>query len=80
MTKFTYTPEELPEITPDASWAIRDPAGKADIVRYYRTDDRGSELGWSFSNLEDADLEYIRASALAWIAWYEFVVDGGLTK
>lgn len=80
MTNFTYDPADLPEITADSSWAVRTETGAADVVQYFRTDDLGAELGWSFSNLEDADLKYIRASALAWIAWYEFVANGGLTK
>lgn len=67
---FEYEETDLPEIEFDRTYPLTD----GDSVSYYTAGK------WTFSDRsdEDADLEEARLGALAWIAWYKFLMSGGL--
>lgn len=69
---FIYEDNELPEVVQDRSYTLGEKSfANGKTVTYY---DAGS---WNFSNLdvEDGDIEHARSSALAWIAWYNFLTS-----
>lgn len=66
---FEYSEDELPEVTVGSTYDAENPHFVGDTVTYYNVGN------WSMSSLpdEDANIEYARNAALAWIAWYEFL-------
>lgn len=67
---FNYSEDELPNVTEGVSYMLGDKSlAEGETITYYNVG------GWSFSNLdvEDGNLEHARASALAWIAWFNYL-------
>ena len=67
---FTYSESDLPEVTAGDSYTLGESSfAKGETITYYNVG------GWSMSNIdvEDGDIEHARSSALAWIAWVNFL-------
>lgn len=67
---FVFDEKDLPEVVEGVTYSLNEDVYGVDAeVTYFNVG------GWSMSSLpdEDANIEYAREAALAWIAWVNFL-------